>query len=300
MKMKVKFKSNGVDLAGHLYLPKDMKEGEKRPAIVIDGPTGIIKQAAAGIYARKMSERGFISLGFGHTRLGESEEIPNNEENPFAKSHNIKNAITFLTAHDQVEEGKIGAIGICEEGGFKFENDGYVAYTAATDRRIKAVGLVSSWPDRQPAIHPMEGGHEEFESVNPARIAYRAGEEPKYVSFLAGAEDAASVCHEGREYFFTSRKEHSAWADINLSLVVDQMVSYSPFAIIDMISPNPLLIIVGDNSKVKGKAELMYEKAQEPKDLVVIDQLRDLGACPHEHYIGQAIDKLEEFFKENL
>jgi uncharacterized protein len=64
MREKVSFKSNALKLAGHLYIPDDYKRGEKRPAIVVSHPFDGVKEQTAGLYAKKLSKKGFITLAF--------------------------------------------------------------------------------------------------------------------------------------------------------------------------------------------------------------------------------------------
>jgi uncharacterized protein len=63
-----------LKIARHLYLPDDYKKGEKRQAIVVSHPFGGVKEQTAGLYAKKLSEKGFITLAFYASHQGESEE----------------------------------------------------------------------------------------------------------------------------------------------------------------------------------------------------------------------------------
>lgn len=51
-----------MKVAGNLFLPKTMKEGEKYPAIIVGHPMGAVKEQSANLYATKMAERGFVTL----------------------------------------------------------------------------------------------------------------------------------------------------------------------------------------------------------------------------------------------
>lgn len=60
---KVRFKNQfNMEVTGNLYLPKGMKTGEKRPAIIVGHPMGAVKEQSAVLYAQKMAERGFVRI----------------------------------------------------------------------------------------------------------------------------------------------------------------------------------------------------------------------------------------------
>ena len=59
MRTNVSFDSAGLQIAGHLYTPDDNYTGP-RPAIVVGHPGSGVKEQAAGLYARHLSEQGFV------------------------------------------------------------------------------------------------------------------------------------------------------------------------------------------------------------------------------------------------
>jgi len=61
MRQDVTFDSAGIELAGHLYLPDAVLAGP-RPAIVVGHPGSGVKEQAAGVYARRLSAAGFVTL----------------------------------------------------------------------------------------------------------------------------------------------------------------------------------------------------------------------------------------------
>lgn len=127
---KVTFKNRyGITLVGDLYLPKDVQG--KMPAIAVSGPFGAVKEQSSGLYAQTMAERGFITLAFDPSFTGESGGNVRDVASPDINTEDFSAAVDYLTTLDNVDENKIGIIGICGWGGFALN-------AAAMDTRIKA------------------------------------------------------------------------------------------------------------------------------------------------------------------
>ncbi|WP_329019170.1 alpha/beta hydrolase [Streptomyces sp. NBC_01601] len=78
MKTNVTFLSNGLELAGQLYLPDDYT-GAGRPAVVVSHPFGGVKEQTAGLYAERLAGEGFVALAFDgatHIDLYDKEYVP--------------------------------------------------------------------------------------------------------------------------------------------------------------------------------------------------------------------------------
>ena len=121
----------GVTLAADLYEPKEIKKGEKLPAIAVSGPFGAVKEQSSGLYAQIMAERGFITLAFDPSYTGESKGEPRYVASPDINTEDFQAAVDFLSVQDNVDSDKIGIIGICGWGG-------HALNTASIDTRIKA------------------------------------------------------------------------------------------------------------------------------------------------------------------
>lgn len=52
----------GITLAADLYRPKNRKG--KMAALAVAGPFGAVKEQAAGLYAQKLAEMGFLTIAF--------------------------------------------------------------------------------------------------------------------------------------------------------------------------------------------------------------------------------------------
>ncbi len=127
---KVTFHNHyGFTLAGDVYEPKNY-EG-KLPAIAVAGPFGACKEQAAGLYAQNMAERGFLTIAFDPSFMGESSGEPRNMASPDINTEDFSAAVDFLSVQDNVDPERIGIIGICGWGGMALN-------VASMDTRIKA------------------------------------------------------------------------------------------------------------------------------------------------------------------
>ena len=110
---KVTFKNRyGIMLTGDLYTPKN-KTGEKLPAIAVSGPFGAVKEQSSGLYAQTMAERGFVTLAFDPSYTGESSGEPRLVASPDINTEDMSAAVDFLSVQENVDQDKIGVIGIC-------------------------------------------------------------------------------------------------------------------------------------------------------------------------------------------
>ena len=127
---KVYFKNRyGIKLAGDLYTPENA-EG-KLAAVAVAGPFGAVKEQAAGLYADELASRGFITLAFDPSFIGESGGEARNVASPDINTEDFSAAVDFLSVQDNIDPEKIGILGICGFGGMALN-------AAAMDTRIKA------------------------------------------------------------------------------------------------------------------------------------------------------------------
>ena len=128
----VRFKNRfGIELAAHLYLPKDFDSSKKYAAIAVSGPFGAVKEQSSGLYAQEMARRGFVAMAFDPSFTGESSGEPRYVASPDINTEDFSAAVDFLSLLDFVDAGRIGIIGICGWGGLALN-------AAAIDTRIKA------------------------------------------------------------------------------------------------------------------------------------------------------------------
>jgi len=136
---KVTFKNQyQMNVAGNLFLPKNLNRNAKNPAIVVGHPMGAVKEQSANLYATKMAEQGFVTLSLDLSFWGESDGQPRNAVAPDIYAEDFSAAVDFLGTQPFVDRNRIGAIGICGSGSF-------VIGAAKIDPRLKAIATVSMY-----------------------------------------------------------------------------------------------------------------------------------------------------------
>jgi len=299
---KVTFKNRyGIELVGDLYLPKN---GEiNLPALAISGPYGAVKEQASGLYANQMAQHGFAVLAFDPSYTGESGGEPRNIASPDINTEDFSAAIDFLGLQENVDQNKIGIIGICGFGGFALN-------ATAVDKRVKAVATTSMYDmsrvtskgyfdsmtleQRTQMLEQMsqqrwiDAKNETSELSGQGLPNELKGDEPEFVKGYFDYYKTTRGFHE------RSINSNSSWTKTNsFSLMNMPILTY-----IKEIAPRPLLLIAGENAHSKYFSEDAFKAANEPKELLIIpgkvhtDLYDQLDVIPFE--------KLDQFFKENL
>lgn len=300
---KVHFKNRiNITVAGNLYIPKNINKTQKYPAIVIGHPFGGVKEQTAGLYAQKLAEKGYITLAFDASFYGESGGYPRKIEVPEIRVEDYSAAVDFLSNYPLVDKNKIGAIGICGGGG-------YAVSAAQIDHRIKAVATVSMYDmgraRRQGVGDTMsyETRMKTLDEIGEQRTREFRGEKRKDIRALPIKvdENTPQYAKEFIAYYENPERGLHPNSDGWYSYTsLAPMMNFFPFAQIETISPRPVLFIVGENAVSKYFSDDAYSKATEPKELFVIKNATHVDLYDVPKYMGQALDKLDIYFKKYL
>ena len=302
---KVHFNNRyGIKLAGDLYMPKDMEKEKKLAAVAVSGPFGAVKEQSSGLYAQTMAERGFIALAFDPSYTGESSGKPRNVASPDINTEDFSAAVDYLTTLPNVDEDKIGIIGICGFGGFALN-------AAAMDTRIKATVTstmydmtrvtAKGYNDTMTAEElykvRQDANNQRTKDAQSGTIAKVAplpapenmtGDEPQFV------KDYVNYYKTPLGYHERSVGSNRGWnATSILSLITMPILAYS-----DTIK-SPVLMIHGEKAHSRYFSEDAFKKLTgDNKELMIIP-----GANHTDLYYKTDVipfDKLEKFFKDNL
>ncbi|WP_416777085.1 alpha/beta hydrolase [Xenorhabdus budapestensis] len=303
---KVTFKNQyQMNVTGNLFIPKDMDQDTKNPAIIIGHPMGAVKEQSANLYAQKLAEQGFITLAIDLSFWGESEGQPRNAVSPDIYAEDFSAAVDYLGTRPFVDRNRIGMLGICGSGSF-------IISAAKIDPRMKAIATVSMY-DMGSANRNMPNHSLTLEQRK--KIIANAAEQ-RYVEFTGGKtkytsgavhkidENSSPIEKEFYDFYRTPRGEFtpkgsSPELTTHPTLTSNvKFMNFYPFNDIETISPRPMLFITGDQAHSKEFSEDAYKRAAEPKELYIVPGTGHVDLYDRTNLIP--FTKLTSFFKDNL
>lgn len=300
MVTSVSFRNKAVDIAGHLHLPEDFREGIQYPALVGIHPAGGVKEQTIGLYARRLAAHGFVTVVYDSSYQGASGGEPRLLEDPATRVEDARCAADFLTTLPYVDVERMGVFGICAGGG-------YALAVAQTERRFKAVAGVSPTPMGEAARSSF--GHripnaellKTLEAAARQRTAEARGAEPVYAPFVPERledinEDTPTMLREGYDYYRTPRGQHPNSKGRFLLTSLDRMLAFSTFSQIPDLLTQPMLLVAGSRADTKIFSDQAYAIAKGPKELFVVEGATHIAMYDVPEYVDQAVTRMVKFF----
>ena len=303
---KVTFKNQyQMNVAGNLFIPKNLDRNAKHPAIVVGHPMGAVKEQSANLYATKMAEQGFVAMSIDLPFWGESDGEPRNLVSPDIYAEAFSATVDFLGTQPFVDRERIGAIGICGSGSF-------VISAAKIDPRMKAIATVSMYDmgsvNRNALNHSL--------TIEQRKNIIVAAAEQRYVEFAGGETQYTSgtvdkltpssnpIEREFYDFYRRPRGEYtpkggSPRLTTHPTLTSNvKFMNFYPFNDIETISPRPMLFIAGDVAHSREFSEDAYKLAAEPKELVIVPGAGHVDLYDRVSLIP--FNKLTSFFNQHL
>lgn len=291
-----------ITMAAVLNLPPDFDDSTTYPAIVVTHPGGGVKEQTAGTYARRLAEKGFVTLAFDASYQGESTGEPRQLENPYIRTEDISAAIDFLNSLPYVDNDRIGAFGVCAGAG-------YSANAAINDHRIKALGTISMVNAGQMFRNGWLGDIE-----NADAMPYlQAGADARTADITSGQiatiplaptreEDAPDEeMRQAWEYYHTPRAEYPTSPGYMTTRSLDQIIPYDAYHKAEAYLTQPLLIIAGSEAGSKWMSDDLFARAASTdKQFHVVNGSNHMQLYDGEPQVNEAVSALAPFFKDKL
>ncbi len=289
----------GLVLAGDLYTARNLDKNGKAPAVVVGAPYGGVKEQGPCVYANELARRGFAVLTFDPCYMGESGGEPRHVSSPDLFSENISAGVDYLGLLPYVDRERIAALGICGSGGFSLS-------AAAMDTRIKAV-VTASMYDMSVAARlglTPEQIQQRKEQLSLQRWEDAKNGGPEYIpSFPETAVETVPDEMQGiwREFFefYATRRGHHPNARGGFTTTSDlSFLNYALNDHIEEISPRPVLFVVGEQAESRFFSEQAFEKAAEPKQMLVVPNCNHVDLYDDTSKIP--FDAIEKFLRNSL
>ncbi len=290
--------AGSIQLAAALRVPT-MATGP-RPALVLTGPFTGVKEQVTGHYAAALAAAGFVTLAFDHRNFGSSSGDIRQHEDSAGKLEDLRHATSHLAAHDQVDQGRLGCVGICLGGGYALRH-------SAFDPRIRALAVVAGAFNDPRAMREGMGADgyraamERFAEVDQEQYATGRVAYVPAVS-LDSAEEAAMPGAEPFEYYGTARSHSAGWVNQVTRLSIRELLTFDAAIGADFLGSTPALIVHGrrDQFCSPPAVQEIYDRISGPKELLWLDTTQHIDLYDQSAFVDPAVLRITRWMTEHL
>jgi len=293
MEKPVGFYSEYTPMVGVLFVPDNLSEGEQRPGIVLCHGFTAVKEVLLPDIARKLSQCGYVALTFDYRFLGGSGGEPRRQILPMQQIEDIRNTVTFLQQQPEVLPERIGLLGVSLGGA-------NVSYAAGVEDRVRAtvsvcgIGDCGRWI--RDACHFWE-----WKALQQRLAADRRRRVLDGQLTYVHAKEIVPEPESTTQLFAQILHQYPQWSrEISLASG-EALIAYRPESVVHRISPRAIMWLHGNaDERVSMEESLsMYEKAAEPKKLVIMSGLghSDIISGPG---LEQSFPHIRSWFAEHL
>src|SRR6266700_2422912 len=255
MRQDIEFNAEGTTLRGWLYTPNSGKG--PFPTIVMAHGFSAVKEMYLDSFAEVFAGAGLAALVFDNRNFGASDGEPRQEIDPWAQVRDYRHAITYAGTLPEVDAARIGIWGSSYSGG-------HVLVVAAIDRRVRAV--VSQVP--------LISGHDTLRALVRADFiaGFREMFDADLLARFEGKPAALGPVVEEDPLAPSALLTAESWRNEVTLRSVEMFTEYEPVTYLPYISPTPLLLLVavGDHLVPSELSIAAYDKAHEPKELIIM------------------------------
>ncbi len=297
------YKLNGIQIAANVYTPPGFDASKTYPAIVVAHPNGGVKEQAAGLFAQRLAESGYVTIAADASYQGASGGEPRHTDKPAFRVEDIRGMADFISQYKGVDANRLGVLGICGGGG-------YTLKAAQSDKRFKAVATLSMFNSGQVRRNGFQNSQlntiqERLQQASEARAQEAAGGPIVYAGVGSITDEEidktpTDLYREGYAYYYRTHAHPNSTFLYTKSSLLDLM-TWDAATNMDLVT-QPLLMIVGSKADTKYMTDEAFPKAinAKSKELFIIEGGTHIQTYWKTEYVNQAIGKLENFYKTNL
>ncbi len=292
----VTFYSDGLRLAGELFLPRGEAGAARLPGVVLC--TGIqgIKELGMALLAQALADAGFAALTFDYRGFGGSEG-PRWRPLPHEQVRDARAALTYLCQHPRVEANRVGLLGMSLGGA-------HALVAAAEDERARCVVALEPVTNGRRWLRSLRSEWEWrvfLEELGQDRVARTLTGNSRRVSIykiMPPDPETRTILQEVGSQF----PELEVHPDFPLESA-EALAEFRPEAVVDRIAPRPVLFLHGEVDVLVSPEESISAAARagEPKRLVLLPGMGHLNWLNPQHPIfTRVIDEVVGWFRQFL
>ena len=296
MEQKVRFHSDGFQIAGVLYEPEGAAAGSCPGIMMCQGMVGIKEYFWFPQIGRRLADMGCVALIWDYRGIGESEG-EYGRLYPMEQAEDIRNGLTYLETNPKVDPNRLALLG------FSF-GAGMVPYVAGVDDRVKCAVSVAGWGDGERWMRSLRRHGEWLDLLKRIDQDCRTRVLTGKSELLAPGEilmaDPSTAAE--REAVMSKIPGMEEYQSTAYSLATaEKLLEFKPVDVVHRISPRSILYIVAEQDSVTPADDVvdMFERTKELKKLWVIP-----GAEHYEIYRKEKQEAIMEmttaWLKEHL
>ena len=299
---EVRFDSDGLSLAGHLYRPPGAGSADRTAAIAMCGPSSSVKEQTLPHYAERFAEAGYTVLTFDSRTFGESEGEPRCYYDPAQIVGDYANAVSHLVGRADIDGGRVALVGVCMGGG-------YAVSTAARDKRVAAVASIAGGFDIGGTFLANLGsdGFAAFmRQINDlVTREYETGD-VQYIPAIARDLSGGLAFMPNPEAFSyysrTSRSGAPTWQNRVAAKSLQAYFTYNAVADAPLVAPAPLLVLHGtvDLFLWPELAQRVYDAASGDKELAWLETHNHIELYDQDPFVSQAAEHVIRWLDARL
>jgi fermentation-respiration switch protein FrsA (DUF1100 family) len=257
------FESAGVGCAGLYYRP----DGEALPAVAMAHGFSGVKEMDIPAFAERFAAAGIAVLLFDYRYFGGSAGEPRGRLHPAAQIEDYRNALSWLALRDEIDAERLGVWGTSFSGA-------HVLHLGAFDRRVKAVvsqiPAIDLYLNAQRLMTPRQFASS-LQLIGANRLRQYATGELATMKVVA-PEGEPCLLPSQESYENLTRLQATvapSWRNVVTVDSIERILEYRPALSIELISPTPLLMIVGGRDALTPPEFALdaFARAREPKSL---------------------------------
>lgn len=260
----ISFYSDGLRLDGTVYLPADLRPGERRPAVIACSGYLGLNAIYPHLFAEPLTRGGYVVLGFDYRGNGTSEGTPGRlliEE----QVRDIKSGLTFIREQVEVDRDRVALLGWGMGAGSVVE-------VASRDERPRAVVALNGFYNGHSFLRARHG------DLGLKSLTARL-EEDRVKRSLTGQGEFADP-------YDVYPLDPATQAEVEENLVpvpgfgpqtafelLESILAFDAESVVHKIAPRPLFVGHGEQNELHPfeDALSLYGKAERPKKFYRIE-----------------------------